>query len=99
MMRLLPQGQMRKMYFTGEAMSAERAHHYGLIDEIIPGGSDALDEAVMSLANTIASKDGIALRLAKESINLCENLPVEAGYQVEQQFSLRLGLLGELSDE
>lgn len=89
MMRLLPQGVVRWMYFTGRPLDAERAYQLGLVQELLPDNA-ALDEAAMRLAEEIAGKSPIALRLAKEALNLVEGAPLSEGYQTEQQFTLRL---------
>ena len=44
----------------------------------------------MSLARTIASKSGRALRLAKQSLNGIELLDVKTSYRFEQGFTLEL---------
>ena len=46
--------------------------------------------AAMELAQTIAAKSPIGLRLGKESINKAEFMPVEEGYAMEQTYSTRL---------
>ncbi|HEY8449877.1 MAG TPA: enoyl-CoA hydratase-related protein, partial [Bacillota bacterium] len=89
MMRVLPQGIVRWMYFTGRPLTAAEAHRWGMVREVLPDAA-ALDEAAMQLAAEIAGKSPIALRLAKEALNLVEDAPLVEGYQTEQQFTLRL---------
>lgn len=88
-MRLLPQGVLREMYFTGLPLSAEDALRFGAFSRIVPG--EELAAAVRDLAETIAGKGAVALRLAKQALNGCEELPLSAGYAYEQMFTLRLG--------
>ena len=88
LMRLLPQGKVREMYFTGEPIDAPEAYRLGLFDRVVP--ADQLDVAVASLAATIAAKSPLALRLAKEALNGAEPLPVGEGYALEQTYTLRL---------
>ena len=88
-MRLLPQGVLREMYFTGQPLSADDALRFGAISRIVPG--QELREAALALAQTIAEKGSVALRLAKQALNGCEELPLSAGYAYEQMFTLRLG--------
>jgi enoyl-CoA hydratase len=90
LMRLLPQGIVRHAYFTGRPILAEDAWRLGLVSELLDDAA-ALDEAAGSLAREIASKSPAAVVLAKQSLDLAEQLPIESGYEVEQQFSLRLG--------
>jgi enoyl-CoA hydratase len=89
MMRLLPQGVVRQAYFTGRPIGADDAHRLGLVTALYDDAS-VLDEAAQALAEEIAGKSPTAIRLAKQSLDLAEELPVEKGYEAEQQFSLRL---------
>jgi enoyl-CoA hydratase len=86
--RLVPQGMLRLMYFTGEPISAHDAFRVGLVDQLVP--SRKLEKTVFELAETIASKSPIGLRLAKRALNESEFLPVHEGYIVEQGYSTKL---------
>jgi enoyl-CoA hydratase len=88
MMRLLPQGKMREMYFTGRPIDAQEAYRLGLFERVVPHGAER--NTAMELARDIASKSPLALRLAKEALNSCEPLPISEGYALEQTFTLRL---------
>jgi enoyl-CoA hydratase/carnithine racemase len=89
LMRVLPMGTVRQMYFTGRPISAEQAFQLGMVSELLDDG-DALHARAAELAADIAAKSPVAVRLAKQSLDLAEELTVLAGYEVEQQFSLRL---------
>jgi enoyl-CoA hydratase len=88
MMRLLPQGVVRRMYFTGEPLSAADADRYGLLNGVHPPGEEL--EAARAVARTIASKSPHALRLAKEALNGAEGLSLDEGYALEQSYTLKL---------
>jgi enoyl-CoA hydratase/carnithine racemase len=88
MMRHLPQGIVRRMYFTADPLFAEEAAFYGFM-ELVGDEVDPLDAAI-ERARTIAKKSPIALRLGKEALNASENLPVKLGYRLEQEYTLRL---------
>ena len=88
--RLASQGIVRLMYFTGRALNVEEARDAGIVDRLVPGDDDALHAAALELAQDIARKSPLAIRYAKESLNLAEELPIEDGYVVEQQFTMRL---------
>jgi enoyl-CoA hydratase len=88
MMRHLPQGIVRRMYFTADPLSAAEAASYGVL-ELVDDGADPL-EAALDRASVIARKSPIALRLGKEALNASESLPVKAGYALEQEYTLRL---------
>ncbi|MDQ2810844.1 MAG: enoyl-CoA hydratase-related protein [Actinomycetota bacterium] len=95
-MRLLPQGIIREMYFTGQPLPAQDALRLGVYNRLVP--PEELPQAAMDLAGVIAAKGPQALRLAKEAINGCEELPLSAGYAYEQMFTLRLGETQEARD-
>jgi enoyl-CoA hydratase len=87
--RILPQGWVRRMYFTGEPLTAQEAYRLGAIEEIVPDGSEF--ERAMALARQIAAKSPIAIRIGKEALDAAEGLPIDEGYQLEQECTLRLG--------
>ncbi len=87
--RILPQGWVRRMYFTGEPLTAQQAYRLGAIEEIVPDGSEF--ERAMTLAHQIASKSPIAIRIGKQALDAAEGMPIDEGYQLEQECALRLG--------
>jgi enoyl-CoA hydratase len=89
-MRLVGRPKMRRMYFTGEMVSAQEVHRLGGVESVVP--PDQLMPEALDLARTIAAKSPIALRLAKESLNRFEEfvLPYEAAYRMEQDYTNRL---------
>lgn len=88
LMRLLPQGVVRRMYFTATPLTAEQALHYGFFEELHEPGTER--DAALAMARTIAGKSPLALRLAKEALNACEPLSIGEGYPLEQDYTLRL---------
>ena len=86
--RLIPQGALRLMYFTGNPVSAAEAYRLGLADRLV--APDALDSAVEEIARTIAAKSPIGLRIGKKSMNEAEEMQVDAGYAREQSYSTQL---------
>ncbi|MFE5699604.1 enoyl-CoA hydratase-related protein [Rhodococcus koreensis] len=88
LMRHLPQGIVRTMYFTASILDARQAEKYGFV-ELIPEGQDLL-KASFDRARQIAEKSPIALRLGKRALNESEALPVTEGYAAEQQYTLKL---------
>jgi enoyl-CoA hydratase len=88
LMRLLPQGVVRRMYFTGEPVDAETLHRFGVFDEIHAPGTEL--EAALDLARTIAKKSPSAVRIAKEALNASEPRSIAEGYPIEQEYTLRL---------
>ena len=88
MMRHLPQGVVRRMFFTGQPLLSEEALRFGFLDSVHDRAE--LADAAMARARGIAANSPLALRLGKAALNESEALPVQEGYAVEQQYTLRL---------
>lgn len=86
--RHVPQGLLRRMFFTGQAIDAQEAWRAGFVQEVV--AAEALMASAMSLAETIAAKAPLGLRLGKEALNRVEFMPVDEGYALEQTYSTRL---------
>ncbi len=78
----------REMFFTGERITAAELQQLGAIRHVV--AIEALLETAMELARTLAAKSPLALRLAKESMNRVEFLPLEEAYRIEQDYTARL---------
>ncbi|NQZ96670.1 MAG: enoyl-CoA hydratase family protein [Myxococcales bacterium] len=86
--RMFPLQKVRRMFFTGEPISAEEAWRLGAVESVV--SRDALLPTAMELAEKIASKSPRALRLAKEALNGIELMDVKRSYRYEQGFTLEL---------
>jgi enoyl-CoA hydratase len=86
--RHLPQGVLRRMFFTGLPISVQEAERWGFVDKVVPL-ERLMDEAI-GLAAVIAAKAPLGLRLGKQALNDAEFMVVEEGYEREQGFSTRL---------
>lgn len=82
----LDPGTVRWMAFTGAWLHADAAHARGLLTLLV----DDLDTAVAELAERISAKSPTALRLTKQAIRESAHLDTEAGYALEQRYSLEL---------
>lgn len=91
LMRLIPQGKLRMMYFTGEPVDALEALRLDLVQVVLP--SDEVLDAARALAQKIAAKSPLGLRYAKRALNECEAMDVSTGYAHEQSYTLRLAQL------
>jgi enoyl-CoA hydratase len=89
--RLLPEGVMRRLFFTAERLPAERAYQLGFVEELTE--PDQVWAAADRLGASIAAKSRIGLRLGKRALNDAEDLSLWDGYAMEQQYSFRLGRL------
>ncbi len=88
LLRMFPMQKVRRMLYTGEAISAAEAYRLGALESVLP--RDELVPAARALAAKIAVKSPRAVRLAKESLNGIELLDVKKSYRFEQGFTLEL---------
>jgi enoyl-CoA hydratase len=85
---LVGRHKAREMFFTGETISAADLYRLGALRAVV--ARDQLMPTAMELARSLAAKSPIALRLAKESMNRVENLPLKEAYRTEQDYTARL---------
>lgn len=57
----------KEMLFTAAYWSAQEAHSWGMVNQIVP--AKELESYTLSLAKKIAEQDSFALKLVKESVN------------------------------
>ena len=86
--RLFPEQKTRRMFFTGEPIDAQEAYRLGALEAVV--ARDRLLPEARALAEKIASKSPLALRLAKEALNGIELLNPKESYRFEQGFTLEL---------
>jgi enoyl-CoA hydratase len=86
--RLIPQGALRRMAFSGEPMPVVEAWRVGLVDEVV--GRERLMPAARSLARALAAKAPLGLRCTKRALNETEKMQVEDGYALEQDYNAKL---------
>jgi len=81
--RLIGKGRAYKMILTGDVVSADEALSMGLVDEVVEDGQ-AL-EAAEKLAGKILKCAPLAVELAKDSVELGMNMPLEEAVQYSQK--------------
>jgi enoyl-CoA hydratase len=86
--RMLPQQAVRRLFFTGEPVSAATMREWGAPFEIVD--PDHVKTAARELAEGIARKSPRALRVAKQALNACEPMDLKTGYAYEQSFTVRM---------
>jgi enoyl-CoA hydratase len=79
--RLVGEGKAMEMILTGEIINAEEAFRYGLVNQVVP--ANQLEAKTMEIANRIAEKSPIALRLAKEAVKLASRSNLDEGLRRE----------------
>lgn len=66
--KIVPEGVVRELAYTGRRMSAQRAREVGLVNEVYPDQA-AMLAGVMEIAEEIAQKSPLAIWGSKEMIN------------------------------
>lgn len=79
--RLVGRGKAKQMILTGDFVVAAEAYRIGLVDEVYP--PEELLPKAKEMAQKIASKGPLAIKAAKESINL--GLDVDLGSGCEHE--------------
>ena len=79
--RLIGEGKAMEMILTGEIIDAQTAFTLGLVNHVV--SADLLRAKTMEIANRIAEKSPIALRLAKEAVKLASRSNLDEGLRRE----------------
>lgn len=80
--RLIGWGKAKELIYTGRIIEATEAEKIGLVDKVVP--PDRLEEEVEQLAETIASKSPLIIKLAKKVINRGMYTDLAAGLAYEK---------------
>jgi enoyl-CoA hydratase len=86
--RMFPVQKVRRMFFSGEPITAAEAYRLGALEAVV-ARSDLL-AAAHALAAKFASKSPRALRLAKQALNGIEPVDMNRSYRFEQGFTFEL---------
>lgn len=79
--RLVGEGKAMEMILTGDIIDAQSAHRIGLVNMVVPASD--LEAKTMEIANRIAEKSPVALRLAKEAVKLASRSNLDEGLRRE----------------
>jgi enoyl-CoA hydratase len=85
---LVGPSKARRMLYTAERVPASEIYRRGGLESIC--APEVLMVQARSLAQTIASKEPTAIRMAKASMLRSDSLPLEAAYQTEQDYTQHL---------
>jgi enoyl-CoA hydratase len=80
--RLVGLGHALRMILTGEMIGAAEAREIGLADLVV--GHDELRARTLEIANKMAAKSPLALRVAKEAVRASQRLAIEDGIAYER---------------
>ncbi len=86
--RIAPQPLVRRMFFTGEHVTAAELAAAG--GAIFLCDRDRLLDEALRFAARIASFSPTAVRLAKQILNRIETMDLRSGYEFEQRFTVKM---------
>ena len=86
--RYFTPSQARMLLITGRRVPAAELYRLGVVQAAVPA-AQLLPEAT-KLAQEIAQKSPLAVRMLKTSFNAVENLSLEDGYRIEQDMTIEL---------
>ncbi len=80
MIRILGRKKAMEMVLTGDMIGATEAMTLGLVNKVVPEAE--LKDATLALANKLAAKSPMALRIGKEGLNRLQDVPYHQGLDV-----------------
>jgi enoyl-CoA hydratase len=78
---LVGEGKAMELILTGEIIDAQVAHSIGLVNMVVP--HEELAAKTLEIANRIAEKSPVALRLAKEAVKTAARSTLDEGLRRE----------------
>ncbi|HEX8890636.1 MAG TPA: enoyl-CoA hydratase-related protein [Pyrinomonadaceae bacterium] len=79
--RLVGEGKAMELILTGDIINAHTAFNIGLVNMVVPAAD--LEAKTMEIANRIAEKSPVALRMAKEAVKLASRSNLDEGLRRE----------------
>ena len=79
--RLVGEGKAMEMILTGDIIDAKTAFTLGLLNMVVPAAD--LEAKTMEMANRIAEKSPVALRMAKEAVKTASRANLDEGLRRE----------------
>jgi enoyl-CoA hydratase len=90
--RLVPQHKARAMMYTSATATAAELHAFGSVLQVVP--REQLRAAAFEVAEQIAAKDPVVIKMAKEAFNGIDPWDVKRSYRYEQGYTFELNLSG-----
>ncbi len=88
--RLVGKGRAMELVLTGDIIDAQEAYRIGLVNKVVPAAE--LMTAAKELGRKLAGKAPIALRAAKDAINLGSSLDLHSALELEARlFAICVG--------
>ena len=79
--RLVGEGKAMELILTGDMIDAQHAYNLGLVNMVVPAAD--LEAKTLEMANRIAEKSPIALRMAKEAVKTAARANLDEGLRRE----------------
>jgi enoyl-CoA hydratase len=79
--RLVGEGKAMELILTGDIIDAQTAFQLGLVNMVLPAAD--LEARTLELANRIAEKSPVALRMAKEAVKTASRSNLDEGLRRE----------------
>ncbi|HEY5672234.1 MAG TPA: enoyl-CoA hydratase-related protein [Malonomonas sp.] len=79
--RLIGKGKAKQMMFTGEMVGAAEAERIGLVNQVVP--QKELLSVAQTMAETIAGKSQVAIRLIKEAVDNGMEMDIDKAFIYE----------------
>lgn len=79
--RLIGMGRAKELVFTGRRIDAKKAEEWGLVNKVVP--LEQLEKAAMEMAEQIAAKDPLGIRLARLMMDTCAEVDLESVLRIE----------------
>ena len=83
LIRAVGKSKAMEMVLTGNRISAQEAMEAGLVSEVID--TEVLVEEAVKMGLGIAEKSGMAVRMAKEAVNVAEEVSLAEGLRFERR--------------
>ena len=80
--RLFSHSRLRRMMLTGLRVFGDELYRLGVVEAVT--AADELMDTAMEIANEIAEKSPVAIKLAKHALNQIEEMSLRDGYRFEQ---------------
>lgn len=79
--KIIGEGNAKELIFTGDIIDVQQAYRVGLVNKIAP--AEELLDVAMGIAGKIAKNAPIAVKFAKQAINIGSNVDIDSGIAVE----------------
>ncbi len=79
--RLVGEGKAMELILTGDMIDAQHAYNLGLVNLVVPAPD--LEAKTLEMANRIAEKSPVALRMAKEAVKTAARANLDEGLRRE----------------